>query len=115
VARVQLKTVTTSALRDLQLAAPDKPLSLLAIRYAEAIDAADPIDRAVVLKELGPKLQAVLESLGMSPTARAKAGKVGTDEARPAAGVPGPAPRPTGLTGRSGGLSRGCSPRRCGS
>jgi hypothetical protein len=84
---VLLKQVTTSALASLKLAEPDKPLSLLAIRYAEAIDAASAVDRALVLKELGPKLQAALESLGMSPTARAKAGKVGTDEARPAAGT----------------------------
>jgi len=84
---VLLKTVTHSALTSLKLTEADKPLALLAVRYAEQIDGAAPDDRALVLAQLGPKLQAALESLGMSPATRAKAGKVGTDEARPAAGT----------------------------
>lgn len=70
--RVLLKQVTHSALAELEPDERDKPLALLAVRYAEAIDAASPADRALVLKELGPKLQSALESLGMSPAARAQ-------------------------------------------
>jgi len=48
----------------------DKAAVQLAKRYAAAIDEAE--DRAEAMEKLGPKLLAVLESLGATPAARAK-------------------------------------------
>lgn len=55
----------------------DEGLKRLALTYAKAIDDAD--DPAV-LRDLGPKLQSALESLGCSPAGRAKAVKPGGEQ-----------------------------------
>lgn len=50
----------------------DQPAIQLALRYAKAMDSGDWQDRQRdPLAELGPKLLAALESLGMTPRARA--------------------------------------------
>src|SRR5260370_38438836 len=54
----------------LTLTAADAAAVKLAQRYAAAIDGAD--NRAEALERLGPRLLAVLESLGATPAARAK-------------------------------------------
>lgn len=58
----------------------DEGLKRLALTYAKAIDDADEEDRAAVLRDLGPKLQSALESLGCSPAGRAKAAKPGGEQ-----------------------------------
>lgn len=62
-------TAVAEALRTLELTAEDAAAAVLARRYAAAIDSAD--DQAEILKELGPRLLTVLESLGATPKARA--------------------------------------------
>src|SRR5260370_30383539 len=54
----------------LTLTAADAAAVKLAQRYAAAIDGAD--NRAEALERLGPRLLAVLESLGATPAATAK-------------------------------------------
>jgi hypothetical protein len=56
-------------LNQLDLSEADAAAAALAKRYAAAIDEA--INPHVVLDDLGPKLLAVLESLGATPKARA--------------------------------------------
>lgn len=56
-------------LRNLELSEEDAAAAVLAQRYADAIDNAE--DQAEMLKELGPRLLACLESLGATPKARA--------------------------------------------
>lgn len=54
---------------------PDKAAAALAAMYAEALDTASlPADRAEALKDLGPGLLRVLESLALTPKARAAGG-----------------------------------------
>jgi hypothetical protein len=54
----------------LDLSTEDAAAVRLAGRYAATIDTAE--DRAEAMEKLGPKLLAVLESLGATPAARAK-------------------------------------------
>jgi hypothetical protein len=54
-----------AAVKDLALAPADQAAVQLAIRYAVAIDAGEPVEK------VGPPLLVVLEALGMTPKARA--------------------------------------------
>jgi hypothetical protein len=65
----QLGPAVHATLRALQLRPEDAGAVKLAAHYAQAIDDAD--DPATTLAMLGPKLLAVLESLGATPKARA--------------------------------------------
>lgn len=57
-------------LAELKLADEDQAATRLARTYAKTIDDAD--DQQDALERLGPKLLAVLESLGATPAARAR-------------------------------------------
>lgn len=64
----------------LRLEDQDVAAVALARRYAAAIDAVtEPAARAGVLRQLGPLLLAVLESLGATPAARVRLLKGGTN------------------------------------
>src|SRR5258708_39900028 len=65
-----LSPAVAETVTGLTLAAADAAAVKLAQRYAAAIDGAD--NRAEALERLGPRLLAVLESLGATPAARAK-------------------------------------------
>jgi hypothetical protein len=58
----------------------DRGIAMLAIYYAEEID----LDSGE-LNRLGPKLQAALESLGLTPLARARMTKKVNDDDKPTA------------------------------
>jgi hypothetical protein len=66
----------TQTIQMLPLAPEDHAAAALAQRYAAAIDSSD--DPAGALEQLGPRLLAVLESLGASPKARAQITKGNT-------------------------------------
>jgi hypothetical protein len=53
---------------------PDKAAAALAAMYAEALDATPVHERTETLKDLGPGLLRVLESLALTPKARAAGG-----------------------------------------
>ena len=76
-----LAPAVTETIAALKLAGEDAAAVRLAQRYAAAIDAAE--DHAAALDRLGPKLLAVLESLGATPDARTRLKK-----GRPSAGKP---------------------------
>jgi hypothetical protein len=62
---MSLVTAVRAAVKALSLAPEDQAAVQLAIRYAVAIDAGEPVEK------VGPPLLVVLESLGMTPKARA--------------------------------------------
>lgn len=65
-----LATEVANTIRSLDVTGEDAAAVKLARLYATEIDQAE--DKAAALDKLGPKLLAVLESLGATPTARAK-------------------------------------------
>src|SRR5258708_11436883 len=65
-----VRPAVTATVTGLTLAAADSAAVKRAQRYAAAIDDAD--NRAEALERLGPRLLAVLESLGATPAARAR-------------------------------------------
>lgn len=71
----ELGAAVDETLANLTLADCDTAAATLARQYAEGIDSAG--DRGEALEKLGPKLLAVLESLGATPKARAAAMKGG--------------------------------------
>lgn len=66
-----LAPAVAATLRELDLTELDSATAKLAGQYARAIDDADPEDRPVALRDLGPKLLACLVELGATPRARA--------------------------------------------
>jgi hypothetical protein len=62
---MSLVTAVRAAVKALSLAPEDQAAVQLAIRYAVAIDAGEPVEKC------GPPLLVVLEALGMTPKARA--------------------------------------------
>lgn len=69
---MSLHSSVTASLEALDVDARDDGARTLALAYAEQIDAAPEM-----LEPLGPKLLAALESLGLTPKARATATKGG--------------------------------------
>lgn len=65
-----IRPAVNATIAALTLGDQDKAAVRLAERYADAIDNTE--DRAEVMEKLGPKLLAVLESLGATPAARAR-------------------------------------------
>lgn len=71
-----METAVTAAVDGLALEPQDLAMSALVRSYARAIDRAG--HGADVLSDLGPKMFAALESLGLSPRARAAMTKRGS-------------------------------------
>jgi hypothetical protein len=65
-----LAAAVAETIRALDLVPADAAGVALALRYADTIDQAD--NRADAVERLGPKLLAVLDALGATPTARAR-------------------------------------------
>ncbi len=76
----------TAAVREQTEDHPDKAAAALALAYAEELDAAFP--KADALKDLGPGLLRVLESLALTPKARAAGGPAKPTDAAPTPAAP---------------------------